>query len=279
MSKNKYRFQVGEFDCIVINDGEIAGNAEMLFLNAPPDELENALLAYKLEPHHLPSTWSCLLVKTPSEVLLIDTGIGSGLPIGGNLLPILEEEGYAPSDINIVVLTHGHGDHIGGCVTETGDIAFPNATYYMGKTEWAYWTSDEMLAQGSDWAADFARRKLPPLKSVIQTVEDEQEIVPGIQMMSTAGHTVGHMAVHLKSAGEQLLYLADVALHPIHIEYPDWYGRVDHDPEQTVLTRKKIYQWASKSKVLILAYHFPPFPSLGRIVTKDNSWEWKAFDE
>ncbi|MCB0036582.1 MAG: MBL fold metallo-hydrolase [Anaerolineales bacterium] len=278
MSKDRFRFQVGEFDCIVINDGEVAGNAEMLFVNAPTDQLEEVLHAYKLEPNHLPSTWSCLLVKTASNVVLIDTGIGSGLSIGGNLSSILAEEGYARRDIDIVILTHGHGDHIGGGVTETGEIAFPNATYYMGKKEWEYWMSEEMLAQESDWAADFARRKLRPLASVLQTVEDRQEIVPGIQMISASGHTVGHMAVHITSAEEQLLYLADVALHPIHIEYPDWYGRVDHDPEQTVLTRRKIYQWAVKRESLVLAYHFPPFPSLGRIVNKGDDYEWKRLD-
>lgn len=278
MSKDRFHFKVGDFDCLVINDGEMAGKAEMLFLNAPPDELAEALLAYELEPNHLPSTWSCLLVKTPSNVVLIDTGVGKGLSVGGNLLSILEEEGYDPSDIDKVILTHGHGDHIGGSVTESGEIAFLNATYYMGTMEWEYWTSDEMLAQESDWAADFARRKLRPLASVLQTVEDRQEIVPGIQMISASGHTVGHMAIYITSADEQLLYLADVALHPIHIKYPDWYGRVDHNPEQTVLTRRKIYQWAVKSEILVLAYHFPPFPSLGRIVTKGGNWEWKGLD-
>lgn len=277
-NKDRFHFSVGAFDCLVINDGNIVGNAGMLFVNAPAKKLGETLLAHALDPEHLPSTWSCLLVKTADNVVLIDTGLGSGQPVGGNLLPILAEEGVSPTDIDTVILTHGHGDHIGGCVTESGDIAFPNATYFMGKEEWRYWTSAETLAQESDWMADFARRKLGALTAVLQTFENEQEIVPGIQAVSAPGHTIGQMAINILSEGERLLFLADVALHPIHLEHPNWYSRMDNDPEQTVITRKKMFRWAVENDALVLAYHFPPFPSLGRIKQKDDCWEWKAID-
>lgn len=86
------------------------------------------------------------------------------------------------------------------------------------------------------------------------------------------------MVVELISEGMRLLYLADVALHPIHLEYPNWYGRVDRDPEQTVMTRIKTYRWAVEKEALVLAFHFPPFPSLGHIVAKGDRWEWKAIN-
>jgi glyoxylase-like metal-dependent hydrolase (beta-lactamase superfamily II) len=276
--KDRFHFSVGAFDCLAINDGSIVGNAEMLFANAPASELAQTLRAHALEPDHLPSTWSCLLVKTPDHVVLIDTGIGSGQPVGGNLLPILAEEGVAPTDIDTVILTHGHADHIGGCVTESGAITFPNATYFMGKDEWLYWTSEAALARESEWMAEFARRKLGTLTAVLQTIEDRQEIVPGIQAVSAPGHTIGQMAVNIVSEDERLLFLADVALHPIHLEHPNWTSQMDNDPEQTVLTREKMFQWAVKHDALVLAFHFPPFPSLGRIVRKGSSWEWKPVE-
>ena len=277
-TQNRFHFKIGAFDCLTINDGSVSGTAEMLFVNAPARQLAATLDAHALTPDHLPSTWSCLLVKTADHVVLIDTGVGGGLPVGGNLLPILAEEGFAPTDIDTVILTHGHGDHIGGCVTENGDIAFPNATYFMGKDEWQYWTSEATLAQESERAADFARRKLGPLTAVFNTINDGQEIIPGIHAISAPGHTVGHMSIHITSNDTHLLFLADVALHPIHVEYPNWISQMDADPKQTALTRQKMFQWAVDQDALVLAFHFPPFPSLGRIVRKGDGWEWKVVD-
>lgn len=273
---NRFHFKVGAFDCLVINDGSIVGNAEMLFANAPASELEQAVRAHGLKPEHLPATWSCLLVKTADHVVLIDTGLGSGQSVGGNLMAILADEGVAPTDIETVILTHGHPDHIGGGVTESGEPAFPQATYFMGKDEWLYWTSEETLAQESEWMAGFARWKLGPLTAVLQTVADGQEIVPGTRAVSAPGHTVGQMAIHMASDGEHLLFMADVALHPIHVEHPGWVSQMDANPAQTVQTRHKLFQWAVDHDALVLAYHFPPFPSLGRIVPHGESWRWKA---
>jgi glyoxylase-like metal-dependent hydrolase (beta-lactamase superfamily II) len=148
----------------------------------------------------------------------------------------------------------------------------------MGKDEWLYWTSEAALARESGWMADFARRKLGPLTAVLQTVEDGQEIVPGIRVVAAPGHTVGQIAVQIESGGEQLLFLADVALHPIHVKHPNWISRMDADPKQTVLTRQNMFQWAVDHDALVLAFHFPPFPSLGRIVPHEEGWRWQAID-
>ena len=124
MSGERFLFGVGDFHCLAVNDGDFAGNSEILFANAPPDELGQSLLRYGLEPDHIPSTWTCLLVETPHNTILVDTGTGGGGQLGGDLLPALKDEGILPNDIDTVILTHGHGDHIGGGVTETGEIAF-----------------------------------------------------------------------------------------------------------------------------------------------------------
>ena len=278
MSRNKgesYRFQIGDFQCVAINDGDYIGNAEMLFANAPKDELLQVLQDFGLEPNHLPSTWTCLLINTPTNVVLVDTGFGTGGEYGGNLLPTLYEEGIQPQDIDTVILTHAHPDHIGGCVDSAGHVVFPEATHYMWQDEWDFWTTETTLTEVPEWAANFARQKLPPLAAQLIAVNSETEIVPGIRAIAAPGHTAGHMAVEVVSGGEYLLDIVDAALHPIQIEYPEWYAQLDQYSEQTVGTRHALYQRAAETNALVLAYHFPPFPSLGHIISRDGRWKWQ----
>ena len=273
--ENYYRFKIGDFQCLVINDGDFIGNAEMLFANAPEEELLKVLQYHGLKPDHLPSTWSCLLIKTLTNVVLVDTGFGTGGKYGGQLLPILHAEGFQPEDIDTVILTHVHADHIGGCVNGAGEVVFLNATYYMWQEEWEFWTIETNLQNVPEWAANIAREKLPPLVEQIKLIDRETEIVPGVQAVAAQGHTAGHMAVEVESRGEYLIDIADVALHPIQIEYPNWYARLDQFPEQTVATRQAIYQRAVERRALVLAFHFSPFPSLGQIARQNEKWKWQ----
>lgn len=276
---DNYHFKIGEFQCLAINDGNVIGNAEMLFANAPEDELLQTLQQNGYKPDHLPSTWTCLLIKTSSNVLLIDTGLGAGGKYGGQLLPILEAEGFHPRDIDTVILTHAHPDHIGGCVDGAGNMTFPEATYYIWQDEWDFWTTEENLQNVPEWAANFARQKLPPLADQLKTIDKETEIIPGIRAISAPGHTVGHMAIEIVSSDEYLLDIVDAALHPIHIEHPEWYSQLDQIPEQTVTTRQTIYQRAVEKNAIVLAYHFSPFPSLGHIVKQGERWKWQPLQK
>lgn len=112
------------------------------------------------------------------------------------------------------------------------------------------------------------------LKGQLELVDHETEIVPRIQAIAAPGHTPGHMALAISSGGDQLLCISDAALHPIHLEQPEWYAAVDFAPEQVVATRRRLLNRAAAEKTLVLAFHFP-FPGLGHVVQKGDGWQWQ----
>ena len=122
-------FNLGNFRCIAIRDGGHLGSADFLFCNAPEQGVVQALRRHSLEADQLKSSWTCLLVDTGEKTLLIDTGIGSGRSEGGQLVSQLAQEGYPAENIDLVFLTHGHPDHIGGCTDDKGKLVFDNARF------------------------------------------------------------------------------------------------------------------------------------------------------
>ena len=271
---DSYHFKIGDFQCWAINDGDNIGTSDFLFVNAKVEELDHVLKQYELTPDHIPSTLTCLLIKTPTNLVLIDTGMGPGEQIGGRLLPILASEGFHPQDIDTVILSHVHPDHINGVVDEIGQLTFPQAAFYIWQDEWDFWTTESTLQNVPQWAASTARQKLPPLADHLKKINEETEIVPGVRVVRAPGHTVGHIAVEIQSQGEILLDIVDAALHPIQVIYPEWTAAIDQDPQLTAATRHSLYQRAMDTNALVLGFHFPPFPSLGRITMENGRYRW-----
>ena len=141
-----------------------------------------------------------------------------------------------------------------------------------------FFSTEQSLKTAPEWAVKTAQRILPALSEKMSVIEGQGTVVPGIDILPAPGHTFGHVAVEIMSEGEQLIYLADTALHPIHLEYPHWTAVVDQLPKQTVQTRLALYERAAQLESLVLLFHFHPFPSLGNIVKDGNSWRWKAFN-
>jgi len=290
MNTETYSFKVGALECMAVSDGGLTYASPMfpppatiLFNNAPVGALNRVLSEHDLQPEQWTewtSPYTCLLVEAAGHLVLVDTGAGGLAPSTGRLIHNLKAAGIEPDDIDTVILTHAHPDHIGGNIDSEGKLTFPNARYVMWKEEWAFWTSEEAALKLDEHAKimlPFAQRNLPPIRDRLELVDHETEILPGVRAVAAPGHTPGHMAVAISSGRQQLLCISDTVLHPVHLEQPEWYAVVDFAPEQVVSTRRRILNEAAIGKALVLAFHFP-FPGLGHVIRKGTGWRWQPIE-
>ncbi len=281
-----HRFSVGDFQCLAVSDGSALNNDPndvlnyygLLFGVSDPDEVQAALDAGGYDVNNLVRQDTPVLIDAGDQLVLIDTGFGAAL--GGALLSNLEGEGIAAEDIDIVIATHGHPDHIGGNVDEAGAPTFANARYVMAQEEWDFWTDTARVEQSipnevvRDVVLGFVEAQMLPLSDQYDVIGFEEEITPGVTSIATPGHTPGHMSVLVQSGEEKLWVVGDAITHPVNLPHPELVGFSDTDPGMAADTRQDLLQRMTDEGGLGLFFHFDPFPGLGHVSADGNAWRW-----
>jgi glyoxylase-like metal-dependent hydrolase (beta-lactamase superfamily II) len=271
-----YRFELGAFEVTPLLDGVVQadGPHPIFGEDQPPEAVAELAEANFLSPSRIENAFTPVLVNTGEALVLFDAGNAPGRPGTGNLVAVLEAAGYAPADIDILVITHFHGDHIGGLMRD-GAPTFPNARYVTGEAEYAFWTHDDRLAGPTENAANLVRANVVPFAEQMTFLGDEGEVVPGINALAAFGHTPGHMAYRIESEGEPLLLWADAANHfVLSVQRPDWHVRFDMDKEEAAATRRRLFDMANADRLPVTGYHMP-FPAVGFIdKSADGGYRW-----
>lgn len=260
-----HRFNLGKFEITTLSDGRRAGEApeKTYAIDQDPAEVAKLLADNLLPTDRFVNSFTPVLINTGEQLVLFDTGLGAGARSAGlgRLTAALKSSGYEPDDVDLVVLTHFHGDHIGGLLEE-GKPSFAKAHYVCGEKEFAFWTDPARLDSPLKAAAQLVEKNVKPLVDRMSFIGDKSGVVPGIEAVAAFGHTPGHLAFRVESEGQNLMLIGDVANHfVLTLQRPDWHVSFDVDKDMAAKTRRRIFEMIASEKLPFIGYHMP-FPAL-----------------
>ena len=271
-----HSYAVGDITVTVVDDGfRKIPVTDGYCINASAADMNAALAAAGLEPAVLHNPFQPTVLATGGKRVLIDTGNGEGQfneskGERGNLPGSLATAGMSRDDIDIVVISHCHGDHVNGLVTADGKPAFPRAEIKVPSVEWGFWMDDAKMAQATPGRMTDLfknnRRVFDALGRKVTPYDWDTEVAPGVTAVGTPGHCIGHTSFVVRSGSHSVFVLCDVAINnpPLFVAHPWWHTVNDQDPVQGEATRRRILGMLAKDKMRVQAFHFP-WPGTGHI--------------
>ena len=274
-----YRMKVGDFEVTALFDG--AAQFDLDWLTAKKVTMNGVAKALHGDPHLLDACDTGFLVNTGKELILVDAGAGTWFGGGtlGRLVDSLRSAGYAPEQVDRVLVTHMHSDHIGGLTTQDGKRVFPNAEVFVSKAESTFWLSPEMAAKAPKDVQPFflAAQAIsaPYIKAgKWHTFSDSETLGGGVRLVSLHGHTPGHTGYEFSSQGQQILFWGDT-IHEqlVQLSHADITVVFDIDHAAAAAMRQQLFPTLAHESAMIAGPHMP-FPGMGRLRREANGYVW-----
>jgi glyoxylase-like metal-dependent hydrolase (beta-lactamase superfamily II) len=275
-----HRYKFGAMEMTAVSDGQVTLDKPWTVFgeNQKPETVQALAAKYNLPTEKHTITFTPLIVNTGNELVLFDTGWGSGNPGRGAMAASLSAAGYTLDQIDVVVITHYHPDHMGGLMDGAKPV-FPNARYVFPEAEHNFWTNPAQDAGGNKDFFQLTKAKVMPLAAKATFVKDGGTVAAGISAVSSFGHTPGHTSYRLESGGKQMIITGDVCNHSVlSLERPTWHVLFDMDKDMATKTRLKLLDMISTDRMAVVGYHMP-FPAVGYIYRhggKEARYHWEA---
>lgn len=277
-----YRYKVGDYEVTVVTDGANTFPLPDTFVtNVKKDEVNAALAAAYMEKDKMTIPYSPIVINTGSKLVVMDTGTGEAnfersKGSAGQFHGNLKAAGIDRNAVDLVVISHFHGDHINGLLTPDNKQAFANAEILVPSVEWKYFMDDgEMNKQTTPRMKEVfanARRVFDALGRKVTPYDPGKEVTPGITAVATYGHTPGHTSYVVASGNSKVYVQADVTNHPaLFARNPGWHAFFDQDAAMAEETRRKVYDMLVAEKMLVQGFHYP-FPSLAHVEKAGNGY-------
>lgn len=275
------RTKLGDAEVVSLIDG-IARRplGEEFVKNAPLAEVRALLASQGLATDYIDIPFTPFLIVAGGRRILMDTGLGDwGGPTTGKLLAHLRDAGLQAADIDTVLITHYHGDHINGLRNKAGEFMFPKAKVMVPAPEHAFWMDDAKMAAapaGMKGAFDNARRTFAQMPAgMLQTFEPGAELAPGLRSVAAYGHTPGHTLFEFSSGGQTFAYIGDLTNVPaLFARNPDWAVTFDMDAEAARQVRRATFGRLVSANAMVGGFHFP-FPAFGRMAAQGNGYAFQ----
>src|SRR5574343_704600 len=274
-----YRTTLGSFEVTALFDGTIDLDQKLL-KNIQSQDIQRLLARQFLKGPKVQTAVNAYLINTGTRLVLVDAGAAKLFgPSLGNIVANLKAAGYTPEQVDTVLVTHLHGDHVNGRVSPEGQRVFTNAEVWSAKADNDFWLSEAIAAKVPAAAQGFFKMSRDAAAPYLaagkwKTFEGEKTLLDGISSVDTHGHTPGHASNLFQSNGQKLMVLGDlVHNHAVQFARPDVAIEYDNDATQAVATRKRIFAQAANDKLLVAGMHLP-FPGIGHVRKEDKGYAW-----